>query len=146
MMSVPILVVEDDPLVSRAMSRTLKRRGHAVATAATVEAALGIDESFALGVFDIDLPDGDGVELARTLLDRRTILLAVFFSATTSEQQQAEAGALGVFVPKAEGTEAMVKAVEETLAEAARASVAAGAEATPPDNSSRPSSSVRRRR
>jgi CheY-like chemotaxis protein len=63
-----MLLVEDEPATSWAMGLLLRRRGWAVATARTVEEALG-----ALGrgpapcwmMLDLSLPDGDGEEVLR---------------------------------------------------------------------------------
>jgi len=64
-----VLVVEDDEAIARGVSSALASEGYDVAVAATVEAATEelADESVALVLLDLALPDGDGVELCRTL-------------------------------------------------------------------------------
>jgi DNA-binding response OmpR family regulator len=57
---------------------------------------------FPVGVFDIELPDGDGIELARSLRSRGVVGRVVFFTACTEPQRLARARELGnVFVKTA---------------------------------------------
>jgi PAS domain S-box-containing protein len=67
-----ILLAEDNEDTLRVMARLLRQRGHLVATANTLNAALKIAmiESFDLVVSDIGLPDGSGLELMRQLRAR----------------------------------------------------------------------------
>ena len=65
-----ILLVEDNVDSLRVMARLLGRRGHSVATAEGVEAALRVvDErgEFDLLISDLGLPDGTGLDLMRRL-------------------------------------------------------------------------------
>lgn len=65
-----ILLVEDNVNSLRVMARLLGRRGHRVATAESVEAALRVaDEQgeFDLLISDLGLPDGTGLDLMRRL-------------------------------------------------------------------------------
>ncbi len=64
-----ILVVEDDPAFRDSLVRGLRQAGHAVDAAGTVVEALaklGLEPYDAV-VLDISLPDGSGLDLARTL-------------------------------------------------------------------------------
>ena len=68
-----ILVVEDDALLARGLTRVLTRAGHAVDQ---VETGLQADRalragSYDLVVLDIGLPDVDGFEVLRRLRQRR---------------------------------------------------------------------------
>jgi DNA-binding response OmpR family regulator len=67
-----ILVVEDDPTLTRAITRNLVARGYEVRTAASVaEAVAAVNVSRpALVLLDIDLPDGSGWEVLRELRAR----------------------------------------------------------------------------
>ncbi len=65
-----ILLVEDNIDSLRVMARLLGRRGHHVATAECVEAALRVmdeQEEFDLLISDLGLPDGTGLDLMRRL-------------------------------------------------------------------------------
>ena len=61
-----LLVVEDHEPTREALERLLTRRGYAVTTAASVEAARALAASarFALMISDLGLPDGSGHDLA----------------------------------------------------------------------------------
>jgi len=65
---VKLLVVEDDPRLSRILARNLGDRGHAVEVAETGAAALahGHAGGFDVAVLDWSLPDVDGIEVLRT--------------------------------------------------------------------------------
>jgi DNA-binding response OmpR family regulator len=64
-----ILVVEDDPAFRDSLVRGLRQAGHAVDPAATVAESLAklALETYEAVVLDISLPDGSGLDLARTL-------------------------------------------------------------------------------
>ena len=64
-----IHVVEDETSIASFVAAYLKNAGYGVRTAATGQAALAelADEQPALVVLDLNLPDGDGVELCRRI-------------------------------------------------------------------------------
>ncbi|MBK7404573.1 MAG: response regulator transcription factor [Phycisphaerales bacterium] len=64
-----VLLVEDDPSVSREMQSGLEGRGHNVETAPTVERGewLATHNPHDAIILDVRLPDGDGFELCRRL-------------------------------------------------------------------------------
>jgi len=64
-----ILVVEDETSIASFVAAYLRNAGYAVKAAATAQAALLqlAGESPALIVLDLNLPDGDGVELCRRI-------------------------------------------------------------------------------
>jgi len=64
-----ILVVEDETSIASFVAAYLKNAGYAVRTASTAQAAIGEIASAApaLIVLDLNLPDGDGVELCRRI-------------------------------------------------------------------------------
>jgi len=65
----PVLVVEDDPTLARAIARNLSARGYETRSATTVaDAMAAIAEARpTLVLLDIDLPDGSGWEVLRGL-------------------------------------------------------------------------------
>ena len=69
MNAAPILIVDDDETLSRVLRRVLIRDGYEVNEAGSVAQALEAARSLKpqLGLLDLSLPDGDGVELARRL-------------------------------------------------------------------------------
>jgi DNA-binding NarL/FixJ family response regulator len=94
-----LLLVEDDLLLARGLTRMLELYGiHArhVARCATAAALTG---PFAVGLFDIELPDGDGVELAHLLRRRGVVMRPVFYTACAHPFRLERARLLGpVFV------------------------------------------------
>jgi DNA-binding response OmpR family regulator len=98
-----LLLVEDDLLVARALERTLRTRGARVRHVACCTTASLLTGPFPIGVFDIELPDGDGTELARLLRSRGVVGRIVFYTACTEPQRLARARELGhVFVKSAQ--------------------------------------------
>jgi two-component system response regulator PilR (NtrC family) len=66
-----ILIVEDDPHVAQALCRVLSRSGYAVEWAADARTALReLDRTPAVALIDLNLPDGNGVDLAHALRAR----------------------------------------------------------------------------
>ncbi|MFN2477290.1 MAG: ATP-binding protein [Chthoniobacterales bacterium] len=64
-----LLVVEDHQPTLQVLARLLRKQGHDVQTASTVEAArkLAAQQEFDLVISDIGLPDGNGVDLMKEL-------------------------------------------------------------------------------
>ena len=94
-----LLLVEDDVLLARALQRSLVTRGINTRHVARCSTAAGLRGPYVVGVFDIDLPDGDGVELARLLMRRGIVRRVVFYTACSHPVRLARARALGtVFV------------------------------------------------
>lgn len=69
-----LLLVDDHEIVRRGLSELLESQGdlQVVAQAGSLDAALAIDiTDVDVAVLDVRLPDGSGVDLCRTLLERR---------------------------------------------------------------------------
>jgi DNA-binding response OmpR family regulator len=68
-MNAKILVVDDDEVLGRVLQRILTREGYLVLHAATMAQAIQLDLAHRpqLGLLDLCLPDGDGIQLANTL-------------------------------------------------------------------------------
>jgi CheY-like chemotaxis protein/multidrug efflux pump subunit AcrA (membrane-fusion protein) len=68
-MAATILLVDDDETLGRVLNRVLTQQGHTVVEAENVARALEAARELKpqLGLLDLRLPDGDGVELARKL-------------------------------------------------------------------------------
>ncbi len=64
-----VLVVEDDPTLARTITHNLSTRGYIARNATTVAEALAAldEERPAVLLLDIDLPDGSGWDIVRTL-------------------------------------------------------------------------------
>ena len=61
-----VLIVEDDPDQRRVLALVVQARGHEVVECGSVEEALEAGPC-ELSLIDRNLPDGDGLELARAL-------------------------------------------------------------------------------
>jgi len=99
-----LLVVEDDVTVARALSRTLARAGYSVACARSCAAALALTQSFDFAILDLDLPDGNGVDLARGLLSAGKVPTVLFFTSCTDNALLARAARMGSIVMKSLGS------------------------------------------
>jgi two-component system response regulator TctD len=92
-------LVEDDLLLARALQRSLIARGISTRHVARCATASALHGPYVVGVFDIDLPDGDGVELARLLQRRGIVNRVLFYTACSHPSRLARAKDLGaVFV------------------------------------------------
>ncbi len=117
-----LLIVEDHQHLGNALRRVLSARGHvtelcrSAAQARAACASAGPARAFECGIFDVGLPDADGVELARELLALGVVHAAVFFSAGQDDLVRARAGVLGPFVDKHEGVEALEAALASVTA------------------------------
>jgi DNA-binding NarL/FixJ family response regulator len=106
-----ILIVEDDVLMSRDISRALTRVGCEVIAAPSCLAARALACRFDVGLLDIDLSDGCGAELAEGLLNLELIERVVFFTAELDPKRLMRAGRLGPVIQKREGVDALVAVV-----------------------------------
>ena len=98
-----LLIVEDEPVVGRALARSLERDGYQIDVARSHADSLAAAGVYDCGVFDIDLPDSDGVELALRLKARGVVKEVAFFSGLSDGESEARARAQGAYVHKSEG-------------------------------------------
>jgi DNA-binding response OmpR family regulator len=119
----PVLYVENDTMVARAVQRVLRHGGFRVqhilgCGAARALAELvqeGMTDPFDIGIFDIDLDDGNGVTLAEELTTAGMVKRSVFFTASTDERVHSRARGLGVVVNKNVGASALLEAIRTFL-------------------------------
>lgn len=93
-----ILLIEDDPLISRSLSLSLSLQGYAVTVCDTFANGLqrGRSELCDLILLDINLPDGDGFTLCREIRLRDAALPILMLTANVAEEsavQGMESGA-----------------------------------------------------
>lgn len=141
-MSHRLLLVEDEATLSRALARLLRRKGYEVLLAPSAAAARVMPGTFALGIFDIDLPDGDGVALANDLLQRGVVARAVFFSGTREPEQHRRAEKVAILVDKGDGFPQLMATIELAM-QAQRARVAGDEDAAFEQTGGPPPSGVR---
>lgn len=74
-----ILVLEDNPTVRRLVVRVISPISNEIVEACCCAEARAVTDC-PIGVFDVDLPDGDGVELAQELLRVGQVKTVVFYT------------------------------------------------------------------
>ncbi|MBI2894932.1 MAG: EAL domain-containing protein [Deltaproteobacteria bacterium] len=88
-----ILVVDDEPALLRAYSRTLSASGHQVETASDGEAAVGLCRAndYDVIISDISMPGMDGIQLLRTVRESNLDVPVVLVTASPAVQTALEA-------------------------------------------------------
>jgi len=79
-----LLLVEDNGAIGRAIAKSLQAQGHLVTLALSYAQARGADYHD-IGIFDITLPDGDGIELCEALLREGRVGGALFCSGSIDD-------------------------------------------------------------
>lgn len=110
-----LLHVENDPLVARALARLLRVHSYEVTTALSYADGKAITEQFEIGLFDIDLGDGDGVELAQQLRTRGLVNHILFFTARMDTHTAARASQVGPVISKTSEIDAVLAALARCL-------------------------------
>jgi DNA-binding response OmpR family regulator len=106
------LIVEDDPVVARAIARRLLREGYTVSLAGSCRAARLAGSGFHVAVLDLDLPDGSGADLADHLLRQGAVESVVFYSGSLDAAQRERAQQFGHLIDKTEDLELVVAQLE----------------------------------
>jgi two-component system nitrogen regulation response regulator GlnG len=109
------LIVEDEPTVLRAIARALRHHGFVVETAACCVEARATTGHFDIGIFDIGLPDGNGVQLAEGMISDLRVGRAMFFTADSRVSVQERAARVGPVVRKGDGVEALMQVLQGLL-------------------------------
>ena len=86
--SLQVLIVDDHAETLRVLSSLLRKRGHLVSTAESLQGALAILDGgpFDVLISDIGLPDGNGYELIREAKKRRPSLKGIALSGFGMEE------------------------------------------------------------
>jgi DNA-binding response OmpR family regulator len=114
-----LLVVEDNPVLARPLARFLAQSGYTVQHAdrcASARAAVG---PFDVGVFDILLPDGSGIDLCTELLASGTVDAAVFYTGIVDAALLQQAAYIARVVKKTESADALRLAICAALSQTA---------------------------
>ncbi|GAA4708349.1 response regulator transcription factor [Phytohabitans rumicis] len=116
-----ILLVEDDLRVTAVMTSMLQRRGYDVEHAATASAALAAAPCD-LVLLDLNLPDGDGVDVCRTLRARSAHLGIIAVTARAEERDRVTGLRMGAddYVVKPFSMAELQARIEALLRRAAR--------------------------
>jgi DNA-binding response OmpR family regulator len=114
-----VLVVEDNPILARPLARFLLQSGYDVHHVDTCAAARGAQGPFDIGVFDVQLPDGSGIDLCAELLGNGLIGCAVFYTGSLDSAVLQRAAAIAQVVRKTESVDILRQAICAALNEAA---------------------------
>jgi two-component system, response regulator RegA len=112
------LVVEDDDVLGRAITRALEEWGNEVTWCTTLADALTATRTPPdLVIIDVALPDGSGVTLARELSRQRPAPLVIAMSGRASASEAFQLGALGVrgYLPKPVSFTDLVATIDSLL-------------------------------
>ncbi|HXS18180.1 MAG TPA: response regulator [Polyangiaceae bacterium] len=104
----PILIIEDDPVIGRALCRALEQAQQQYDCVGSCAEALALAGPYCAAIIDIHLPDGNGLDLYEDLYAYHVLGAVVFFSATAVAQEQERASELGALVHKSAGVELAV--------------------------------------
>jgi DNA-binding NtrC family response regulator len=116
-----ILVIEDDPGVSASIEMLLPARGYRVELAALAQKGIAraMANEFELVITDLRLPDGDGMEIIRTLHNAQPALPLIMMTSYSSLDTAIEALRNGAvdYVIKPFHNDALLFAIERALNE-----------------------------
>lgn len=93
-----VLIVDDEPLVTRSCKRILTEAGYEVDTSESGREGVdrALEGTFDLVVTDLKMPDFDGMELVRTLRNRRPGTAVVVITGYGTVRSAVEATKMGV--------------------------------------------------
>jgi DNA-binding response OmpR family regulator len=113
-----VLIVEDHDDSREMLEQLLLAHGHSVVSAGSCQEArvAAGARRFDMLICDIDLPDGDGVELMRSLR-REHLMTTIALSAMTQPQHVARCEKAGVhaFLAKPIGIDELVKTITQLM-------------------------------
>jgi len=122
-----VLVVDDDPVVSKSFNRVLARKGYVVVSAENGQEALNkiAKEDYDAVFTDIKMPGMNGLEVAERVRAKRPWTPVVIITGYGSAENEARAEAAGVrgFLRKPLSPEMIESSLAEAVAEAAPAAV-----------------------
>jgi cobalt-zinc-cadmium efflux system membrane fusion protein len=130
-----ILLVDDDAVLSQVLRRVLSRQGYTVVEASSAADALDLARQRRpqLGILDLCLPDGDGVELARRLeqeVGRIPLILMTAYPLRLRDQPELAQGFAHVLT-KPLNLDELRQAVERALAPSPASAAAAAVAEVP---------------
>jgi CheY-like chemotaxis protein len=118
--SLRVLVAEDEGLVAVMVGRMLERLGHSVVGYAPDGAAalsMAVLRKPDLILMDVDLPEMDGIEVARRLTESAPTPVVVLTAHQSVELvQRAAAAGVGAYLTKPPSEQALAQAIPITLA------------------------------
>ena len=94
-----ILIVDDDPSICQILTKILTNQGYRTITAVTCSEVRSIlkKEHIDLILLDLMLPDGDGIDLAKEIIQKNSQLPIILISAHGTIERAVEATKIGVY-------------------------------------------------
>jgi DNA-binding response OmpR family regulator len=115
MSAAEVLVIEDDPTVARAIRRALHVQSVSCQVATSAEEVRASVGRFKVAIVDVNLPDGNGIDLYDELKTDARVGFGIFFTATEDEGDKARAEGLGTLIPKSAGVQVAVSRALQSL-------------------------------
>ncbi|MCA9048353.1 MAG: response regulator, partial [Planctomycetaceae bacterium] len=94
-----VLIVEDEDIIRETLAEFLTGEGFQVTTSSNVTEALKLarERDFDVGICDVQLPDGDGVQLLRRFHRINPAMFVLIISAYATVENAVEAFTAGAF-------------------------------------------------
>ena len=114
-----ILIVEDDELLNKMLVYNLHSESYGIVSVETVKEAMEVLKSqpFDLVLLDINLPDGNGYEIAKTIRDKYSDTIVIFLTANDRESDEIRGYELGAvdYITKPFSIHSLQRKVENVL-------------------------------
>lgn len=114
-----ILIVEDDELLNKMLVYNLQSESYGIVSVETVKEAMEVLKSqpFDLVLLDINLPDGNGYEIAKTIRDKYSDTIVIFLTANDRESDEIRGYELGAvdYITKPFSIHSLQRKVENVL-------------------------------
>lgn len=112
-----ILIAEDDPVINSGIKYFLEKNGlKAVSVFSCGEAEKALNIGFSLIILDINLPDGNGLELCRKIREKSDIPI-IFLTANDTDEDMIEGFRSGCddYIPKPFSVEVLLQRIKAVL-------------------------------
>lgn len=112
-----ILIAEDDPVINSGIKYFLEKNGlKAVSVFSCGEAEKALNIGFSLIILDINLPDGNGLELCRKIREKSDIPI-IFLTANDTDEDMIEGFRSGCddYIPKPFSIEVLLQRIKAVL-------------------------------
>lgn len=114
-----ILIVEDDELLNKMLVYNLQSESYGIVSVETVKEAMEVlkNQPFDLVLLDINLPDGDGYAIAKTIREKYSDTIVIFLTANDRESDEIRGYELGAvdYITKPFSIHSLQRKVENVL-------------------------------
>ena len=114
-----ILIVEDDELLNKMLVYNLQSESYGIVSVETVKDAMEVlkSQQFDLVLLDINLPDGNGYAIAKTIREKYSDTIVIFLTANDRESDEIRGYELGAvdYITKPFSIHSLQRKVENVL-------------------------------